>query len=580
MRTALRQTRSTRSSPSAPPAPSTDAADRATAYARAVVAGEIATGRLVRLACERHLRDLETAAARGFVWSSWHADRAINFFRFLHHGKGAKGGNVIDLEPWQCFIVGGVFGWLRAATGLRRFRRATVVVAKKNGKSTMLGGIGLYGLLGDREHGAEIYTAATTKDQARQVFDAADFMVKCSPLMMNRLDRLKSAIVDRQFSSSFKPLSADSNTADGINPHMAIVDELHRHKTRAMLDLLSDSMDARSQPLLWVITTAGDDRPTTPYATEEDYAIKVLEGTLTDDTYFAYLAMLDPGDDWTDEKNWIKANPNLGVSVDLENLRSAAEKAKGTPDAQSGFKRLRLNIRTAAATRGVEMADWNALAPMRVKPAPVEIRSGRRCWGALDAASKTDLAAWLRLYEPCDADPKWRLEARFWVPGDKLLEREKRDRARYRDWVAQGWIEATEGNLIDHEAIKRAIVEGHKESPLERLAFDPWNATMLSQAVAAEGVSIVEFPQTLRSYAAGVAEFEARLAARDLDHGGNPVLAWMASNLHWWKDGKENKMPHKGSSTGRIDGMTALLMCHALAVTPGDGDKPFEFTGL
>lgn len=531
---------------------------------------------MVRLACKRHLADMEGGAARGLHWSVWHANRAIRFFRFLQHSKGEKGRQRIELEGWQKFIVGSVYGWLigtGARKGRRRFRTATVVVAKKNGKSTMLGGLGLYGMLADDEPGAEIYAAATKREQARLVFDAAAFMVKVSPLMLDRLDLFKNSIVDARTASKFMPLGADSDSADGINPHMAIVDELHRHRTRDMLNLLGESMDARRQPLIWIITTAGDDRPDTPYATEEDYAIKVLEGTLEDDSYFAYLAMLDPGDDWTDETNWIKANPNLGVSVDIDNLRGRATKAKGTPDAQSTFKRLRLNIRTAAATRAVDMAVWNRLGATRVKASDDSDLAGRSCFAGLDAASKVDLAAFVRWFPPAEAGGKYMVRARFWVPGDNLLDREKRDRARYRDWVAQGWIETTEGNLIDHEAIRDAIVRDHGVTPLRSLAFDPWNATMLSQAVTARGVPVAEFPQTVRNYAAAALEFEARLAALDIDHGGNPVLAWMASNLHWYKDGKDNKMPHKKSSTGRIDGMTALLMAIGRSVSPEEESK-------
>jgi phage terminase large subunit-like protein len=564
-------TRSTISSPSAP-AFRTEA-DYTTDYARAVVAGTIVAGRLVRLACERHLRDLEDGAARGLVWSPAHANKAIRFFGFLKHSKGEFGGQTLQLAPWQRFIFGSVHGWRIAdgpKRGLRRFKTVLSVLGKKNGKSTMCGGAGLHGLLADDEPGAEIYSVATKKDQARQVFDAAREMVRRSPLLLNRLDPLKTAIVDPASASTFKPLSADTGGADGVNPHVVIVDELHRHKTPDMLNLMAESMGARRQPLLWIITTAGDDKPGTPYANEEDYAIKVLEGTLVDDSYFAYLATLDPGDDWTDERNWIKANPNLGVSPTLEDLREQAAKAKGKPDAQASFKRLRLNIRTAAQDRAVEMSRWDALAPKAdAPPADDELR-GRPCIAAFDGSSKVDTSALVRLFAPRGKGEKWIVRARFWIPGENIEERGHRDRAPYAAWVKAGWIEATPGNIVDHDQIERELEAMHRLTPFEALAFDPWGVVAMMARLQGKGVPTVEFGQTIRMYAAASNEFEARLEAGDLDHGGNPVLRWQASNLHWIKDGKDNKMPHKGRSTGRIDGMSALVMAHGRAVAPSE----------
>lgn len=547
------------------------------------MAGVILAGRLVRLACERHLRDLDSAAARSLVWSPAHANHAIRFFRFLKHSKGAEGGKAIELAPWQRFIVGSVHGWLIAAgprKGLRRFRTAMLVVAKKNGKSTMSGGLGLHGLLADNEPGAEVYAVATKKDQARQVFEPARQMVLTSPLLRDRLEPLRTAIVDPATASTFKPLSADTGGADGINPHVTIVDELHRHKTPEMLNLMGESMDARRQPILWIITTAGDDRPGTPYAQEEDYAIKILEGTLTNDSYFAYLAMLDPGDDWADEKNWIKANPNLGISVDLDALRDAASKAKGKPDALSSFKRLRLNIRTAAQDRAVDMAAWDALhPPARVKPDEAEL-AGRPCWAAFDGASSVDTVALIRLFEPAAPGGKWIARARFWIPADNIDARGHRDRAPYKDWARSGWIEATPGNVVDHDQIERELEELHKVTPFKALAYDPWGVVAMMSRLTAKGIPAVEFGQVIRNYAAASVEFETRLAAGDLDHGGDPVLRWQASNLHWIKDGKLNKMPHKGKSTGRIDGMSALIMAHGRAVAVPSASAVYEFTGL
>jgi len=575
----------TRSPPISAPGPAcpTDAPqDRVTQYARAVVAGLIIAGKYVRLACERHLRDLEEGPARGLVWSVPHANYGIDFFRLLTHSKGALGGQPIVLEPWECFIVGSVHGWLWATgpkKGLRRFKTAIVIVAKKNGKSTLCGGCGLHALVADGEPGAEVYAVATKKAQARQVFDAAREMVGRSPPLKQRLDAKLTAIVDTWTASTFQPLSSDVEGADGANPHCAIVDELHRHKKATMLNLMAESMDARRQPILWIITTAGDDSPETPYANEEDYAIKILEGTLTNDSYFAYLAMLDPGDDWADEKNWIKANPNLNVSITIEALRDAAAKAKGKPDALASFKRLRLNIRTAAQNRAVEMAQWDKGGAVATTPPNDDELKGRPCHAAFDGSTSYDTTALVRLFPPRAPGEKWIVRAKFWLPSDNIDERGHRDRAPYRQWVDQGWIETTLGNIVDHGVIEPQIEELHKATPFMSLAYDPWGVIPMMSRFADKGIPVVQFGQTIQNYAAASVEFEKRLEAADLDHGGNPVLRWQASNLHWIKDGKLNKMPHKGRSTARIDGLSAQIMAHGRAVAPATGGG-FEFTGL
>jgi phage terminase large subunit-like protein len=564
-------TRSTGISPSAPA--SRTEPDAASDYARAVLAGEIVAGRLVRLACARHLRDLEEGRARGLIWSPAHANHAIRFFRFLKHSKGERGGDVLELAPWQKFIVGSVHGWLRAdgpKKGARRFKTALLVIAKKNGKSTMCGGFGLHGLIGDREPGAEIYAIATKKAQAKQVFEPARQMVLKNPLLMQRLEPLQTAIVDRATASTFQPLSADTGGADGINPHVAIVDELHRHKTATMLNLMAESMDARRQPILWIITTASDDRPGTPYAQEEDYATKVLEGTFADDSYFAYLALLDKDDDWADEKNWIKANPNLGVSIAIEDLRDRANKAKGKPDALADFKRLRLNIRTAAQNRAIDMGGWAAL---KAPPRDAADLAGRKCYAGFDGSTKIDISAFVRVWAPAAKGGKWTIKGKYWLPAENVAERGHRDRAPYPDWVEKKLIEPSPGNVIDFQAIEDEIEAAHKAHPFEALAYDPYGSTQMMTSLMGKGVPVFEFGQTVKNYAPATKEFEALLQAGMLEHDGDPVLAWMAANLHWWKDGKDNKQPHKGNSTGRIDGMSALIMAIGRAIAPAAGNS-------
>ena len=538
--------------------------DETTAYARAVVANEVVAGKLVKLACKRHLTDLELGAERGLVWRADAAQFRIGFYpRFLRHSKGEWARKPVDLAPWQKFVIGSVFGWKRA-DGTRRFRSVYEEIARKNGKSTKLAGVGIDMLMCDGEPGAEIYAAATKKDQARIIFDEAKRMVASSPALAAKLARFKSNLSVDGTASKFEPLSSDEKTLDGLNPHCVLIDELHKHKTRALLDVLDTALGARRQPLLWIITTAGDDSPESVYAQENDYATKVLEGTIDDDATFAYIATIDKGDKWNDPAVWEKANPNLGISVKLDDLTRQARKAEKSPSARSAFLRLRLNVRTSSAERAIDMVTWAKNGLARFDPA--EMR-GRKCWAGLDLSSKIDISAFVKLFEPIEPGGRMRIVARFWMPLDTLEERAEKDRVPFRQWVDDGHIEVTSGNVVDHGEIERAILGDNDKHAISSIAYDPWNATQLAASLLSQGVPMVEFIQGLRSYSEPTKEMLNLLTSTKLDHGGNPVLAWMASNLKTQRDKNENLMPHKLHSTGRIDGITALIMSIGRSMT-------------
>jgi phage terminase large subunit-like protein len=535
----------------------TPATDAPTEYAEAVVAGEIIAGKKVVAACRRHLDDLRHGPKRGLAWSPAAAAYAISFFeKYLKHSKGEWAGKPLALSLWQKFIVGSVYGWKRA-DGTRRFRFVYQEVPRKNGKSTQLAGVGLYGLTCDLEDGAEIYSAATKKDQAKIIFDEAKRMVAKSPELASKIKRFKLNLsIDATF-SKFEPLSADENTLDGLNPHYVLCDELHKHRNRALLDVLDTALGARRQPLIWIITTAGDDNPESVYAQENGYACQILDGTAKDDAVFVYIATIDKGDKWDDPKAWAKANPNLGVSVKLADLERQAHKAAKSPSSLAAFKRLRLNVRQAAAERAVDMVEWAKNSEGKFDPADLH---GRRCWGGLDLSSKIDISASVKLFEPLEPGGRMPVVCRFWMPLDTLEARSERDKVQYRRWVDEGWIETTAGNVIDHAEIGNAILEDQRHYEIQSIGYDSWNATQLAVSLASDGVPMFEFIQGTRSYASPTIEFEALVAAYKLDHGGNPVLAWMASNLHFSRDKNNNKMPNKQHSTGRIDGMSALIM--------------------
>lgn len=546
--------------------PASPQLDEATAWARAVVANEVVACSLVKQACVRHLRDLEIGAERGLVWNAAMAQWHIGFYpKFLRHSKGEWARQPLELAPWQKFIVGCVFGWHRA-DGTRRFRYVYEEVPRKNGKSTKLAGVGIDMLVCDEENGAEIYAAATKKDQARIIFDEAKRMVASSPGLSSEVTRLKLNLSVERTSSKFEPLSSDENTLDGLNPHCVLIDELHKHRNRSLLDVMDTAVGARRQPLIWIITTAGDDSPESVYAAENDYATKVIKGDVEDDNVFAFIATIDKGDAWDDPKTWEKANPNLGISVKLDDLKRQAVKAQKSPQALSAFMRLRLNVRSASIESAIDMQVWAQNGGKRRDP--IELK-GRKCWGGLDLSSKIDISAWVKLFEPDEPGGRFIVVPRFWMPADTLEARIEKDRgAQYRRWVDEGYIEVTSGNVVDHAEIERAVLADNEEFAIQSVAYDPWNATQMSSKLLADGVPMVEFIQGLRSYSEPTKELINWLVSTKLDHGDNPVLRWMASNLKTHRDKNENLMPHKLHSTGRIDGMTSLIMAIGRYIQP------------
>lgn len=546
-----------------------------TAYTRRVVGGEIVTGKLVRLACERHLRDLETGRARGLHFDTAAADRAIGFFAFIRHSKGEWAGQPVVLEPWQQFIVGSIFGWKRA-DGTRRFRTAYNEVARKQGKSTMTAGVGLYGLVADGEPGAEIYSAATTRDQAKIVFGEGERMVAGSPALSPRVGSVVNSLFVQSTSSWFRPLSADASKMDGLNTHMALIDELHEHPNGDVVQKLNTSKGARRQPLIWEITTAGFDRHSICWQHRE-YSTKVLEGIIDDDAWFAYIAAIDDGDDWTNPDVWIKANPNLGVSFKREELEQQIRQAKEMPAQQNMIRRLHLNEWTEQSVRAIDMALWDRGA----EPFDVDALRGRRCFLGLDLARVNDLSALAYLFPPVDPKEKWKVLMKFYVPEVDIHVRAKRDRVPYDQWEREKLITATPGDATDYAWIEADIVKACALYKVAEVSYDRMFADAMVQRLMAEGVTMVPFGQGFLSMAAPTAELLRMLLAGELQHGGNKVLRWNASNLAVRQDPAGNLKPDKESSTEKIDGVVALINALGRAITqPAETASVYETRGV
>lgn len=551
------------------------AVEAAMQYALDVVAGRTIACKWVRLACERHLRDLEHGHERGLHFEPDAAGWAIDNFGLFKHSKGEWAGRTIELEPWQQFIIWCVFGWKRE-DGTRRFRMAYEEVARKNGKSTKLAGVGLYMLFADGEAGAEVYTAATKRDQARITHSEATRMVKSSPALRKRLRVVKDNIHIVDSASKFEPLGKDTDSLDGLNVHCAVIDELHAHKSRDMVDILDTATGSRMQPLIFMITTAGYDRNTVCWEMHE-YTEKVLGGVVEDDSFFGIVYTLDEGDDWEDERNWVKANPNLGVSKKLEDLRRKAKRAKEMPTALNAFLRLELNVWTQAETKWISLEHWNACG----KAVDANGLRGRVCYAGLDLSSTLDITAFVMVFPPETDEDDYLVLCRFWVPEAAMRERSKRDRAPYDVWVRQGHITATPGEVIDYDYVQEQVKGDCDLYDLRELAFDRWNSSQLINNLQKENITdLVQFGQGFSSMSAPMKDLEKLIVEHRVAHGNNPVLTWMANNLVASEDAAGNIKPDKEKSTERIDGMVALIMALDRAIRHGNSISVYERRGI
>lgn len=555
--------------------------DPITQYALDVTSGRVVAGALVRKACERHLTDLATGAERGLQFDAAKGMHAVQFASLLRHYKGDWGaertadgglGAFIRLEAWQAFIVGSAFGWLRA-DGKRRFRSVYVEVAKKNGKTLLAAVVALLLAFFDDEPGAEVYSVATKEDQAKLSWnDGAQFVARNASLG-RRIRKVGNRLVDESSASFWMPLGRDSDTGDqGINPHGAIIDELHVLASRDGIDNVETATASRSQPMVVKITTAGVKRESA-WAEERADAVAVVEGRATDDSMLVLVYTLDEGDDPFDEAVWPKANPNLGVSVQVDTLRDQAAKAQRSPAAMAPFLRFRMNVPTGVATRAISIEEWdrNAGAPA--------IPAGAAVYAGLDLASVRDLTALTLVYR--DPDGNHHVQARFWCPEEGIDHRSRVDGVPYDEWVRDGYLDATPGNVTDYAFVRAAILELASTYRIVEIGLDRWNATQLMTDLVQDGAVCFPIAQTHAGLAPAWREVDKLILEHRLRHGGHPVLRWMAGNVEVETDAAGNQKPSKARSAERIDGMVALTMAESRAMAHLD-PKPsaYEDRGL
>lgn len=553
-------------------------------YAQKVADGAINACSWVQKACIRFLNDMDNGQHRGLFFNEDEAQKVLEFYRYLPHIKGEWAGKSITPSPWQIFILINLFGWYWEETGQRRFKTAYVEVGRKNGKSTFVAPIGLYMTRWDQEPGAEVYSAATSRDQARIVFDAARDMVRQSKLR-NYVQAYNHSVCHEASASSFKPLASDSDTLEGKNTHCAIIDELHAHKNRRVYDVLELSLAARRQPLLLVITTAGSDRTGICYEVR-NYLTKVLEGVIEDDRCFGMIYTLDDPEQWKNPDVWIQANPNLGISVKTEDMQSLCLKAQQNPSAASEFKRKRLDIWGAGEAAFFNMEQW-ATCPKLADETTLQTLP---CYFGLDLASKLDITALVAVF--CDGNRHYHVKVKFWLPevqiDDQRSGKPYHVQQLYKVWSDQGLITLTDGQIIDFEVIRETIVDWAGQYHPAEIAYDPWGATQLATQLAEQDeLPMTEVGQTVKQLSDPMKEIQALVIDGRLHHEHHPVMNWMISNVTARVDRNDNVFPNKDTADNKIDGAVALMTAMSRAMVqeaPDDGyhDSPvpdFVMTG-
>jgi phage terminase large subunit-like protein len=501
----------------------------------------------------------------GFWFDEEAADRAVAFFeQCLTHVKGELAGQPLLLDDWEKDrIIRPLFGW-RRADGTRRYRKLWAELPRKQGKSTICAGIALYLLHADKEPGAEVYSAAADREQAAIVFDVAKQMVLQSPPLQARTELYRRSMVHLESASSYKVLSADAFTKHGLNASGIVVDEVHAQKNRELIDVLTTSVGARRQPLEVYITTAGYDRKSICWELHE-YALKVARGIIQDDAFLPVIYAADPEDDWTSEATWAKANPGLGKSVKLDYLRAECEKAKQIAAYENTFKRLHLNLWTSQDSRWLQVERvWDPCA----KAVPtLEQLKGRRAWVGIDCSTTTDITAVVALVEDPANPDEFDVLPYFFVPEEGIRQRARKDRVEYEVWRDQKLIIATDGNVVDYDAVLYKIRELAEYLKIIEIPIDRWNSSGLQTDLTGDGFTVVQFGQGFASMSAPTKELERLLLRKGIRHGGNPVLRWMADNVAIKQDPAGNIKPDKHKSTERIDGIVALVMAIGRALT-------------
>lgn len=548
-------------------------------YARDVARGRIAACRYVIDACQRHLDDLAKEKSKKFRYrfDKDLAEKAAKFIQLLPHTKGewAFKRMPITLEPWQLFIVCSAFGWVQKVTKLRRFREVYTEIPRKNGKSAISAGVGLYCFTCDDEFGAEVYSGATTEKQAWEVFRPARLMCKRTPALCDAFGvEVNASNMNRpEDGARFEPLIG--NPGDGASPSCAVVDEYHEHDSDALYTTMLTGMGSRRQPLMWAITTAGYNIEGPCYDKRRE-VIEMLNGTVPNDELFGVIYTVDEGDDWTDPNVLRKANPNMGVSVYSEFLLSQQKRAMNNARQANVFKTKHLNIWVSARAAYFNLVSWRNCEDETLSAEQFE---GQPCYLGFDLARKLDMNSMVKLFTR-DKDGKrhyYCVSPQFWVPYDTVYSTDtdrQRTAERFQKWVNTGHLEVTDGAEIDYRVILEAAKSVNRQNPVEESPIDPHGATNLSHHLADEGLSPITIVQNYTNMSDPMKELEAAIESGRFHHDGNPIMTWCISNVVGKNlPGNDDVVrPIKEQNENKIDGAVALIMAIGRAMLPDTGE--------
>ena len=518
--------------------------------------------------------------AKDSVYDKVKADRAVAFIQSLKHTKGQWAGKPFLLLPWQEQIIRDLFGVVKPS-GYRQFNTAFVEISKKSGKSELAAAVALLLTCGDFEERAEVYGCAADRQQASIVFEVAADMVRMCPALNKRVKILASTkrLIFLPTNSFYQVLSAEAYSKHGFNIHGVIFDELHTQPNRKLFDVMTKgSGDARTQPLYFLITTAGTDTHSICYETHQK-AKDILEGRKVDKTFYPVIYGADDNDDWTDPKVWKKANPSLGETITMEKVRAAFESARQNPGEENAFRQLRLNQWVKQAVRWMPMEKWNACS-FDVNPEELERRV---CYGGLDLSSTTDITAFVLVFPPVDdEDDKYYIIPFFWIPEDNLVLRVNRDHVPYDIWQRQGYLETTEGNVVHYGYIEKFIEKLGEKYNIREIAFDRWGAVQMVQNLEGMGFTVVPFGQGFKDMSPPTKELMKLTLEKRLAHGGHPVLSWMMDNIFIRRDPAGNIKPDKEKSTEKIDGAVATIMALDRAIRCGadNSESVYDSRGI
>jgi phage terminase large subunit-like protein len=523
---------------------------------------------------------LEQQDEKEFYFDIEAAQHRIDFYQFCRHSEGRWAGQVFEPAPWQQFVDWNIYGWKWKKNDKRRFRTAYVEVSRKNGKSSKIATDGLYMLGYDGEHGAQVFTAATKKDQARIIHRISTRMVKASPALRKQLGTFKDSIYCESMGGTFIPLGQDSKTEDGWNVQAALVDEYHAHPDATLYDVLRSGMGSREQPLMLIITTAGFDKASACYQ-EREYLVSILEQTFQDESYFGIIFTVDDEDKWDDETEWLKANPNLTVSVSLDDMRDMCMKAKNSPSKQNEFKTKKLNIWTETLTRWITSEAWDACGTS----VDADGLAGRTCYGAFDLSSVSDFTAWVLCFPPDVSSDLYKFVFRFFLPQYDLDKRfTSRDVLnQITGWVRQGFVTATPGNSIDYDFIMEQIRTDGERYDIKEIPYDPYNATQVVNDLMKDGFELTPFRQGYLTMSPAAKAFESAVLDKRIAHGNNPVMKWMVSCTDVQSDPAGNIKPVKpdrGKTSKRIDGVIASIMAYSRSMSTADTRSIYETRGI